>query len=317
MILFNMVTQLTISERDLLTTGEAAVLLHVSRSTVSRLFDRGKLSGEANPITGERRISRHSILELLRKHGRTGQGTAVPLTKRILVATSHNALAGQMRRIADIPPQLAMTYTPFGADALIACSRSCPDLLVMDGHLNDIDCANMIAALKRQDVTRALKILCFQDPPSTADGADTIYIPGIDRMDDKDIREHLNRILNLTDAVAASEPHGRRRWKRHPVSIPTRIGIYPSRSPRQRYWGKAVIENISRGGAFLNEIEMDEGMLTAAPFRMVVQSDHHPLENWQANCQITRLCSNEHVSAGVQFLRLPEENRNQLLRLCG
>ena len=46
-------TARTESQR-LLTTGEAADLLRVSRSTVSRRFDKGELRGEVNRITGER-----------------------------------------------------------------------------------------------------------------------------------------------------------------------------------------------------------------------------------------------------------------------
>jgi len=306
-------------ERDVLTTGEAATLLKVSRSTVSRLFDRGELKGEVNLITGERRISRHSVLEMLRQCEARRQ-MASPSPRRILLATGLTAFAERMRDIVDMPPRLALTHTPFGADALIACLHACPDLLVMDGSLQDVSVDGIIAALRRQEPTRQLKILCFENSPAAAPEPGVVYIPGVDRLDDTDIRGHINQALQVvapSGAVEASGHHRGRRWDRHPVSIPARIGIYPSRAPRQRYWGNAVIKNISRGGAFLKGIEMDDGVLTASPFRMLVQTDHPPLQNWQAKCQVTRLSCNGDVSAGVQFLRLPEPSRRQLQHLCG
>jgi excisionase family DNA binding protein len=54
--------------KEFYTTGEAAELLNISRSTVSRKFDRSMIVGEKNPITGERRISRESLLALAKRY---------------------------------------------------------------------------------------------------------------------------------------------------------------------------------------------------------------------------------------------------------
>ncbi|MFH1332442.1 MAG: hypothetical protein ABIH63_04135 [archaeon] len=45
-------------------TGEAAVMLEISRSTVSRMFDKGVLYGVKNPLTHERMVSFNSIKKL-------------------------------------------------------------------------------------------------------------------------------------------------------------------------------------------------------------------------------------------------------------
>ena len=50
------------------TTGEAAELLQISRSTISRKFDRGAFFGKKNPITGERMISRESISAFMNQY---------------------------------------------------------------------------------------------------------------------------------------------------------------------------------------------------------------------------------------------------------
>jgi excisionase family DNA binding protein len=52
-----------------LTTGEAMNLLPLSRSTISRYLDSGKLEGTKNPITGRRRISKKGLVEFAKRFG--------------------------------------------------------------------------------------------------------------------------------------------------------------------------------------------------------------------------------------------------------
>jgi excisionase family DNA binding protein len=66
------------------TTGEAADLLNISRSTISRKFDRGVLFGKKNPITGERMISRESIATLMQQFNLPGEALVIE-KKRILL----------------------------------------------------------------------------------------------------------------------------------------------------------------------------------------------------------------------------------------
>jgi hypothetical protein len=54
-------------EKEYLSTGETAVILGISRATVSRKFDLGILAGYKNRLTGERFIRRESALEFLAK----------------------------------------------------------------------------------------------------------------------------------------------------------------------------------------------------------------------------------------------------------
>lgn len=58
-------------KKALFTTGDAAAILHpwVSRSTVSRYFDKGILGGVKNPITGKRMIDFDSLMTFAEKHG--------------------------------------------------------------------------------------------------------------------------------------------------------------------------------------------------------------------------------------------------------
>jgi len=49
-------------------TGEAAKLLNISRSTITRRFDQGTISGKKNPIQRERFISRESLVALMNQY---------------------------------------------------------------------------------------------------------------------------------------------------------------------------------------------------------------------------------------------------------
>jgi hypothetical protein len=54
---------------EYISTSEAGKMLGISLSSVARYFDKGILTGEKNPITNWRYVSRESVLSLLKKYG--------------------------------------------------------------------------------------------------------------------------------------------------------------------------------------------------------------------------------------------------------
>jgi excisionase family DNA binding protein len=54
---------------EYISTREAAKMLGISLSTVVRYFDRGILTGEKNPITNRRYVSRETVVSLMEKYG--------------------------------------------------------------------------------------------------------------------------------------------------------------------------------------------------------------------------------------------------------
>lgn len=309
-------------DQELLTTGEAAVMLEVSRSTVSRRFDKGELQGRVHPITGERLISRQSVLEVINKYSGEKEVPA-PSSRRLILATANRVLAERIRKIVAEAGALSLSSTSFGSDALIACARTVPDLLMLGGgDLCDISCAGVMDALRRQEGKKQPKTLCFCEKQDQCTYRHSEVVPDWTRLSDQEILSRINNLLGVSahgeaTGMDKAKHHSRRRWTRRAVSIPVRIGVYLNRAPRQRFWGSAVVENISRGGAFLNRIAMDNGMLPSEPFRLLVQTDRPPLANWQAKCRVLRLQSSDSVSAGVCFQKLSENSRSQLLALCG
>lgn len=304
----------------LLTTGEAADLLQISRSTVSRRFDKGELRGEVNRITGERMIRRDSVLELMRERGLAvdaAQALDSP-HHHIVVATSDQALVDRLQRIASDAAELSISNTTFGSDALIACASLSPDLLILGDDLADISCAAVVSALGRQIVEHRPSILCCCADPAL-DNEDIEVIKDVSRLSDSTLYKRICRILGLAEHSAEEERPRRaeRRWPRHSISVPAKVGFYRNHAPRKHFWGKGLIQNISHGGAYLSGIELESDTMPATPFRMVIQSDKPPLKNWQAHCQILRLSSNGDLSAGVRFLKLSKPNQQKITQLAG
>jgi hypothetical protein len=52
-----------------ISTREAGKILGIALNTVSRYFDRGILTGGHHPITNYRRISKESVIVLMKKYG--------------------------------------------------------------------------------------------------------------------------------------------------------------------------------------------------------------------------------------------------------
>ena len=52
-----------------ISTREAGKMLGIARSTASKYFDLGILTGEQHPLTHERKIDKSSVLGLMKQYG--------------------------------------------------------------------------------------------------------------------------------------------------------------------------------------------------------------------------------------------------------
>ena len=86
------------TSKDFLTTGEAAKLVSISRSTISRNFDKGIFQGKKNPVTGERLISRESLISFMQQYNLPFDGLVLD-KKKILLGTADDHLFSLVQRI--------------------------------------------------------------------------------------------------------------------------------------------------------------------------------------------------------------------------
>jgi CheY-like chemotaxis protein len=303
------------TKRDYLTTGEAAKLLNISRSTVSRRFDGGVIRGKLNPITGERLVSVKSLLAFMKEHGLPTNGLGIA-KKEIVLGSSDPELQEAVERITSSDERLSLNSAKYGADTLILCSKTSPDLLIISDILPDISCADVINGLRRNDEQKVITVLCCARKTRQEDcmawGADAC-LP-VETLDPKLLSDEIYQLLELSKSQPVDETvvQHKRRWPRFTVKVPGKLGIYRLSAPRQHTWGKAVVQNISQGGAFLSDIHLDDGAIPADPFRIVLDINQPPLGDWRAHCQVVRLQSNGSLTAGVRFARISTSNRDKI-----
>jgi CheY-like chemotaxis protein len=298
--------------KEYYSTGEAAQLLGISRSTISRKFDLGVLMGKKNPITGDRLISRESIEALMKLYNIPPEAFA-PKKKRILVSTPDPSFLSLLSQIFAQDPYLCIEKLSLEASVLNECIEKRPDLLLIDGMLPDQPWSEIIHSLREIEELKNLKILCLAKPQQARRyftwGVDDVWPKGL--MEEHDLKERLYSLLTIqkeiTGADESFEHH--RRWPRKTVRLPAKIWVYPLRAPSLRDPGEATVENISGGGAFLSEMQLESGVIPCEPFRIFLRIDQPPIKNWRAHCKVVRLLANDQLfGAGVQFVRLPKSN---------
>ena len=299
--------------KKLLSTGEVAQMLNISRSTVSRKFDKGGFLGQKNPITGERMISRESLTRFVEQYNLSLHSLATE-KKKILIGTADEQLFSLLQNIFS-EEKFQIDRVGYGCDVLIRCSKDHPDLLLIDEGLPDIPSAEVIKSLRRLEENKDLKILCCAKTSDTRQCLDWGADEALAREGlEEELSKKVQFLLHLPEerpAEAQSHEH-QRRFPRLPVHVPTKIGVYRLRTPYAREVGKAMMENISYGGSSLSDIHMEKGMIPGEPFRFLLEVDQPPLTNWRAHCKVVRLQSNGTLSAGVQFMRLSKSNRKML-----
>ena len=293
--------------KEFFSSGEAARILNISRSTVQRKYDLGIMVGKKNPVTGERFVSRESLIGFMRQHD-------LPIDhlesdrRNVLVASTDDNLFSLFQSTVSGDARVEIKRIIHGGDVLILCSKEKPDLLILGEDLPDLSCGEVVKSLRRSEGTRDIPILCHSmtgdDRQCAECGADGSLLKGT--VDRAHLAARLYSILALSkETPPEPEPYEhRRRWPRVHLHLPAKIKVYPLRTPQVRHAGEALLENISCGGAFLSNVKIDKGVFPCEPFRLVLEVDQEPLKNWRAHCRVVRLECNGSVAAGVVFMRL-------------
>ncbi len=306
------------TDRDYLSTGEAAQLLNISRSTVARRFDQGLLRGKAHRITGERLIARDSIASFMKQHA-IPVDPAPSLIKRIVLRTGAPDLTTAVEALEAKGGRFQLDVAERGSEALILCSRKPANLLILDDSETDIACKDMISSLRRQEDQDKLAILCClrdTDPQEVASwGANSVL--AMRDLSQEALDARILQLLGLTkDQGRDTAPFEHsRRWPRYPVNLPCKVGVYRTDKPHEYSWGGAMVDNISLGGAGLSHMTFDAKSIPTESFRMRLQIDQSPLPDWSAFCQVIRMSVNGQLTAGLQFVHITKSCREKISAL--
>jgi len=308
------------ARKRFLTTGEASKLLDLSRSTISRMFDQGTLTGKRHPITGKRIISAEAVGALLNHYDMPGRRGAIQ-EKGVLACAFEKPTQSLVEKAFHTEPRVHLQSTSFGSDALVLFSKSQPDLVILDDPLSDIPVAEVARSLRRVGVGKEFKVLLISDRSDF--GKEELAA-----VDECLQRKTLDAACLLAKALAmlglpqtppdAEKPFKHERSSaRMTLRIPARIELFRPNVPRERIAGRAILQNISMGGAFLTNIELETRRLPVSPFKLLLLVDGPPLENWQAHCHVARFQMKDTLSAAVTFSRISRDNLKKISALTG
>jgi len=305
--------------KEYFSTGEVSQLLNISRATVSRKFDSGIFYGKKNPITGERLISRDSLLSFMRQFNIPLNGLDKTATKHLLVGSDDEKVQYLAQEAFAGDNRIKVSTVSSGYDALIACSKTPPDLFIIDNELSDISCAEAIKSLKRQDENTEMKILCCLkthdvDVESKIEADD--YFAKDTVVSETLAKKALNLLNIATESLVQGERFDhKRRWPRIPVDLTADLELYRVNNPDLHEEGNAQVDNISMGGAYLSNIYLKTGNIPSDSFGFILGIDQPRLKDWEAECKIVRLKVNGSLTAGIQFVNLSQENKNKISSL--
>jgi hypothetical protein len=309
-----------VSKKTFFTTGEAAELLQLSKSTVARKFDRGLFRGIKNSITGERSISRESLEAFMSRYGLSLENLG-DSSKNLFLVTADESLRGAFHQVFAKDDDIKLKQLAYGSDTIFWCSKKAPDLLILDERIDDMPCAEVVKSLRRMEELKNVKIICYARQHGAEDcaeqhcGIDGHLSNGV--FDKACLRNQVHTLLYpLKPATPAAMPGlDRRQWLRIRVSFPLDIEVYCTNAPDSRELGTAVLEDVSCGGAHLSRIRTRNGFIPCDPFRFLIKTHQPPLRNWQADCRVVRLQSNGSVSAGLEFHQISRPNLKKIERL--
>ena len=300
------------------TTGETSRILGISRSTVWRRFDEGTLRGKRNPITGERLIDRESLEEFMTRFG-LSLGTIEGEKREVLIVSPGFPGAKVLEERISNDSRVRVAREKFGSDALISFTRNRPQLLIIDESIQDVQLDKFVQSVRSLAGSVSTKILCMVDDTSRQ-GEMMEELDGLlDRsIDGGELADGIFHMLGLDTASAGTvekDALQREDVPRLPVTLPADLSLYRTDNPESMMTGQAILKNISRNGAFLSEIRMDEGVLPGEPFRLMLEVDQPLLKKWSAHCRVLRLKSNGSLSAGLQFIKISNSNREKIERI--
>jgi CheY-like chemotaxis protein len=309
-----------VSRKTFFTTGEAAELLQLSKSTVARKFDRGLFRGIKNSITGERSISRESLEAFMTRYGLSLEKLR-DSSRNLFLVTADVSLQGAFQQVFAKDEGIELKQVAYGSDTIFWCSKQAPDLLILDGRIADMPCAEVVKSLRRMKELQDLKIICYAKQHAAEDCSEQQC--GIDGslsdnvFDEAYLKGKVHTFLYPSKPITPAAMPGldRRQWPRIRVSFPLDIEVYCTNSPDSRELGTAVLEDVSCGGAHLSQIRTRNGFIPCDPFRFLVRAHQPLLRNWQADCRVVRLQSNGSVRAGLEFHQISRPNLKKIERL--
>jgi DNA-binding NarL/FixJ family response regulator len=301
--------------KDFYTTGEVAQIVNISQATVSRKFDSGHFSGKKNPVTGERLISRESLRSFMNQYNLPLKELDDSSKKLILLCSPDDSYRKILFQHFTNDDRVKILTRSSGYEALVLCLTNSTNLFIIDEKTENFSSRAALEALKLAK-NNSMKILFLTDSNSEE-------FAGITKKHNSLIKDHLEPDvfikqveialgIAVPDKPSDSKFDHARIWPRASFSASTDLQVHKLSNQELSDSGNAVVENISFGGAYLSNINLEKGFLPGEAFRFLLKIDHPPLNKWEATCKVARLQVNDSLTAGVKFENISQENKDKI-----
>jgi len=235
----------------------------------------------------------------------------------IFIGSCDDELVSQIQNVFSEDSQVTIKNVRFGCDTLLECERYLPDVVILDEELPDIPSVEVIRCLKRREELKEITVICSLNTDKTdlvADwGADDYFVKyNLDKI--YLLRKEYKEINSSNNPV--SQIHGRyceRRWPRAKLNIEAKFEIIDMIDPGQKHFGKAIMENISRGGAYISKIKLENEKIFDGTFKIRLNVDQPFLKNWKADAIFISEITSD--SAGIKFINISKNDQLKIANL--
>lgn len=238
-------------------------------------------------------------------------------TWEILVGTFDTELISKIRSIFSDDDQVTVNSVPSGCDVLVQCALRNPDVLIIDQGLQDVSCVDVIGCLKRNDSLRNIQILCSLKEDIDAEFPDwgaNDYFKKYD-LEKIYLSRKVNSLLYSAKPLKKNETKElkERRWPRTKLKVVAKVEMISMTDSSQFAHGEAVLEDISRSGAMLTNINLENGTIPEETFKIKLNVDQPLLKDWKADGLIVRCKATD--SAGVKFVAISKDDQLKIAQL--
>jgi CheY-like chemotaxis protein len=227
----------------------------------------------------------------------------------ILIGSADESLYAAVKDIFSEDERVHIDVADNGCDVLVSCAMDVPHLVIVDDELPDIRSIEVIKCLRRREEFTGINILyAVKSDEGSSDFEE--YVD--DYFIKKDIdTSYLSRKISSQLFASDHVPPPKRRWSRHAVDIPAKLEVRSSSHKDHCIHGTAKLANISRMGAFLTDISLEETIDANETCQVILKIDQPPLKDWSVESVFVNYKENN--TSGLRFVKLTKKNHIKLL----
>ncbi|MFC1607173.1 hypothetical protein ACFL47_04305 [Candidatus Latescibacterota bacterium] len=228
----------------------------------------------------------------------------------IILGSSNDELCETLRKMYDDDVNVNLSIADNGCDLLVMSAQDFPHVVIVDEDIPCIHFSDVIKCMKSRKEFSEISLLCAlkSDESECMDiGADDYF--NMTGFDSTYISRKISNLLFASDHV----PPPKRRWSRKDVNMTANLVVTLTSDPENITNGTAIVENISRTGAYLKDIYFEKELEKTESYNVLLKIDESPLNDWEAESQFVSMIGESKV--GLRFTKLSKKNHIKISTL--